>query len=333
MDRFGVIDLCCGLGGLSYAARKAGLSVCAGIDISKDALNTYKHNFPKALAICGNISGRKIFNQYKEKLENKRKNYKGLIIVSGPPCQGFSEAGRRRAKDPRNEILVSAAKTIAYLKPEAALVENVPAMQKEKYAILVDRFRASLNRAGYHVYSLELNALEFGVPQKRRRIIYFVLPFKIEKQRILHELSIYHRSARTVREILGDLPVPPLRPLDYDPANNNGAIPNHYAMRHSKRVRAKIAAIKPGSGPLSYRKLDPNAHAATLLSGHRAPPAHYRQARSITVREALRLQGFPDSYRVMGTFSNQMGQVTNAVPPALGKAALRVLLKLLGEHL
>lgn len=333
MDRFGVVDLCCGMGGLSYAARKAGLSVWAGVDTSKDALNSYKHNFPHAEAIQGSIADLNIIEQYHQTLKSKKRKNQGLVIVSGPPCQGFSEAGPRCAEDPRNEILVSVAKTIVHLKPEAGLVENVPALQKDKYSPFVRRFRAILNNGGYHIYSFELNALEFGVPQKRRRMLYYVLPFSIQKSRILDDFKTFHRTAKTVKDILGDLPVPPVRPLDYDPAKNNGTIANHYAMRHSKKVRTKIAAIEPGSGPLSYRKLDPESHAATLLSGHRAPPAHYKQPRSITVREALRLQGFPDSFRVMGTFSNQMGQVTNAVPAPLGKAALSVMLTLLGEKL
>jgi DNA (cytosine-5)-methyltransferase 1 len=217
------------------------------------------------------------------------------------------------------------------MEPEAALVENVAALRKTKHSTVVQRFRAVLNTAGYHVYGLELNSLDFGVPQRRRRMVYFILPFAVNRSSITNRLEESHRNAMSVRDVLGDLPVAPVRPLDYDPAKNNGTRPNHYAMRHSERVREKIAAIAPGKGPLSYRKLDPDSYAPTLLSGHRAPPAHYEQPRSITVREALRLQGFPDDFRVMGTFANQMEQVTNAVPLPLGKAALRVLLAILGE--
>lgn len=185
--------------------------------------------------------------------------------------------------------------------------------------------------AGYHVYSYELNALDFGVPQKRRRLIYFVLPFSVKKHYISQKLRLCHQPALTVSETIGNLPVPPVRPLDYDSKRNNGALANHYAMQHSTSVQDKIANIEPGTGPLSYRKLNPDSYAATLLSGHRAPPAHYEQPRSITVREALRLQSFPDSFHVMGPFGKQMEQVTNAVPAFLGKATISVLLQLLRE--
>src|SRR5205085_4080143 len=106
-------------------------------------------------------------------------------------------------------------------------------------------------------------------------------------------------------------------------------VPNHVAMRHSDLVKKKIAAIKPGTGPMSYRRLHPSRPSRTLISGNRAPPAHFSQARSITVREAARLQGFPDSFVVRGPFANQMFHVTNAVPLPLGRAAIRSLLSVL----
>lgn len=331
MSRFGTIDICCGMGGLSYAAKNAGLSILAGIDISKDALSTYKQNFPDAIIINGNINDLNVIEQNFEVVASRRCNGQGTIIISGPPCQGFSDAGPGCPEDPRNEILVAVAKAIAQLRPEAALVENVPALSKQKFSTLVSRFHETLNSEGYHVYCFKLNALDFGVPQNRQRLFCFILPFEIEKQRIQDEIKSFQKTAITVKDILGDLPVPSERPLKYIDTNDNGPLPNHYTMRHSEKVRKKIAAIQPGKGPLSYRKLDPDSQAATLLSGHRAPPVHYEHPRSITVREALRLQGFPDDFRVMGKFANQMGQVTNAVPVPLGIAALNVLLNVLGE--
>ena len=96
------------------------------------------------------------------------------------------------------------------------------------------------------------------------------------------------------------------------------------------RTKTEIAAIKPGTGPMSYRKLDPAKPANTLFSGHRAPPAHYAYPRSITVREAARLQGFPDDFRIYGSFANQMMQVTNAVPPPLARTVLQVIAEVTG---
>ena len=81
---------------------------------------------------------------------------------------------------------------------------------------------------------------------------------------------------------------------------------------------------------MSYRRLHPEQPSNTLFSGHRAPPAHFEEPRSITVREAARLQGFPDDFRIYGSFGNQMQQVTNAVPPPLAQVVLRVLSNLVG---
>jgi DNA (cytosine-5)-methyltransferase 1 len=331
MTKLATIDLCCGMGGLSYAAKKSGLSVLAGVDTGTHALSSYQTNFARALPINGDITEDGTVMACMERLESRGRRSRDLIVVSGPPCQGFSDAGLRRAEDPRNQVLVSVAKAIVRLRPAGALVENVAALRKKTHSAVLRRFRAVLNAAGYHVYGVELDSLDFGVPQRRRRIIYFVLPFAVRRSIIPEKLRAFHKKAGTVKDTLGDLPEPPVRSESYDPARDNGSLANHYAMKHSERVQTKIALIEPGKGPLSYRKLKPDSYAATLISGHRAPPVHYEQPRSITVREALRLQGFPDDFRVMGAFGSQMEQVTNAVPLALGKATLSVLLAVLGE--
>jgi DNA (cytosine-5)-methyltransferase 1 len=96
-------------------------------------------------------------------------------------------------------------------------------------------------------------------------------------------------------------------------------LPNGSTMRHSSRVVAKIARISPGGGPLSYRRLRPDM-AMTLVAGHGALPVHPFLHRTISVREAARLQGFPDSYVFAGPRSSQPLQVANAVPPPLAWA-------------
>ena len=97
MKKFGVIDLCFGMGGLSYAARESGLDVWAGVDTSKSALNSFIHNFPRASAIYGDVSDRNLLKSIIREIQSKRKHNKKLIVISGPPCQGFSDAGPRRA--------------------------------------------------------------------------------------------------------------------------------------------------------------------------------------------------------------------------------------------
>lgn len=106
-------------------------------------------------------------------------------------------------------------------------------------------------------------------------------------------------------------------------------------MRHSKCVMYKIAAIPPGTGPMSYRRLHHVRPANTLFSGHRAPPAHFAEARSITVREVARLQCFPGTSRACGSFADQMEQAPRIVrrptmAPLISGRVCRYRLKLNG---
>ena len=100
---------------------------------------------------------------------------------------------------------------------------------------------------------------------------------------------------------------------------------NSATMRHSQPVIDKISKIKPGKGPISYRRLERDL-APTLVAGHRALPVHPWLHRTISVREAARIQGFPDSYVFCGPRSNQPLQVANAVPPPVAEALGRHLL-------
>jgi len=221
--------------------------------------------------------------------------------------------------------MLSVAQVITSLNPIAAIVENVPTVIGERHIHIFEEFIKSIKKRGYYVEYATLNALEFGTPQRRIRLIFFVSKFPIDGQFISNELEKHKRKPDTIRTVLSDLPSPLVRPDDYDSVKDNGCLPNHHAMKHSSDVIKKIADIPIGKGPLSYRKLNPENYSCTLISGHRAPPVHFSEPRSITTREALRLQGFPDSFRVYGRFSRQMEQVTNAVPLQLGRAVLKVM--------
>ncbi len=328
---WGVLDLCCGMGGLTLAAKNLGLRPLAGIDTNHEYLESFKANFPDAAICQGDIGSEEIIAKCNKIIKKERDRLKGIVVVSGPPCQGFSVAGKRLNNDPRNLVMVSVAKAIGKLRPDVAIVENVPAINSILHNQVIRKFRRSLNYYGYSVRTFELDALVFGAPQRRRRIVFFINRSKIARQRINNALLSLHSSSKTISQVFDGLPTPKVRPEFYNPATDNGPFANHYAMKHSKKVREKIAKIDPGKGPLSYRKLKPNGFASTLISGHRAPPAHYNEARSITVREAARLQGFPDSFLVRGKFGKQMEQVSNAVPLQLGEAVLNVILDIIEE--
>jgi DNA (cytosine-5)-methyltransferase 1 len=320
-----VLDLCCGMGGLSVAAREMGMRVVAGVDVNLSALRTFGRNFPEAEAIEGSVQSRTVLEQCRLLLDGEGDGQCVRIVLTGPPCQGFSAAGSRDPKDRRNRVLVAVARAIARIQPDCALIENVSTVLAEKHGDRLENFRKALADGNYHVEKVLLDSSEFGVPQKRKRVFFFVTRQPLDHDRILDLLQRHKVPPVTTREALHGLPTPPVRPDTYDDEAEVEGPANHFAMRHSESVMEKIAAIPPGTGPMSYRRLHPIRPANTLFSGHRAPPAHFEEPRSITVREAARLQGFPDTFRVYGSFANQMEQVTNAVPPPLARAVLCVL--------
>lgn len=325
-----VADLCCGMGGLSLAARELGMRIGVGVDVDSHAERTFSKNFPEAEFINGSIQSATVVNRCLQVLEKLNHSSIPLILVSGPPCQGFSIAGSRDPVDPRNQVLMAVARAIGVLKPKCALIENVARVLAQPHSKRLQQFRETISDVGYFVQSVILDAAEFGVAQRRRRAFFLITENEVDADQLGLVLEELKSPVVNVRTALKGLPKPDVRPNDYDDETNYGAYANHLAMQHSKEVISKIAALKPGTGPMSYRRLHPSKPSKTIFSGHRAPPAHHREARSITVREAARLQGFPDTFRVYGSFGNQMQQVTNAVPPPLAKAVLQVLARLVG---
>jgi DNA (cytosine-5)-methyltransferase 1 len=321
-------DLCSGMGGLSLAARQLSMRIVVGVDTNASAIRTFEKNFPEAEAIEGSIRSSRIIERCAKLL--KLPDGGASILVSGPPCQGFSVAGSRDPSDPRNQILMAVARDIVTLAPECALVENVSAVLAEEHAQRLQKFYDLLVEGQYFVTSVVLDASEFGVAQKRKRTFFFILRKQVTADEILKRLDLHKQPTISVESALRGLPSPVVRPDDYSDERDYGLVHNHFAMQHSQRVIDKIAALPPGTGPMSYRRLCATRPSNTLFSGHRAPPAHFSDPRSITPREAARLQGFPDDFRIYGSFGNQMEQVTNAVPPPLACAALRVLADLSG---
>lgn len=320
-----VADLCCGMGGLSLAAGALGMKVAVGVDVNAQAARTFGKNFPGAEFVEGSVRSSKVLKRCAELITSP-----GTvpIVVSGPPCQGFSVAGSRDPVDPRNQILVAVARAIVDLEPHCALVENVASLLATKHADRRKKFEATLSEAGYFMRGIVLDAVNFGVAQKRKRAFFLITQTEFQEADVISRLERLKQPELTVEAALSGLPLPEVRPDRYNDEDDAGEYTNHLAMRHAKHVIAKIAALEPGTGPMSYRRLHPSRPAKTLFSGHRAPPAHFLYPRSITVREAARLQGFPDCFRVYGSFANQMQQVTNAVPPPLAKTVLRVLMEL-----
>src|ERR1035441_9695913 len=298
-------DLCCGMGGLSFAARELGMRIGVGVDVDSHAARTFSRNFPEAEFINGSIRSATVVNRCLKVLEKLNDSSIPLILVSGPPCQGFSIAGSRDPVDPRNQVLMAVARAIGILKPKCALIENVARVLAQPHRKRLQQFRETISDVGYCVQSVILDAAEFGVAQRRRRAFFLITETEVDADQLGLLLEELKSPQVNVRTALKGLPTPGIRPDDYDDEADYGDYANHFSMQHSQKVISKIAALEPGTGPMSYRRLHPSKPSKTIFSGHRAPPAHHREPRSITVREAARLQGFPDTFRVYGSRSEE----------------------------
>lgn len=164
-----VIDLFCGVGGLSLGFEQAGFDVVAGVEIDEDAGRYAQYNFPKTKMFSGPENGDiKNFG-----VESFKKNHCGptdiFMIIGGPPCQGFSLAGKRRADDPLNGLVLEYARVIQEFKPPVFLMENVPGLETSNSNML-SRALEIFNEDYNVITPTVLKAWEYGVPQMRKRL-------------------------------------------------------------------------------------------------------------------------------------------------------------------
>ncbi len=162
------IDLFCGAGGMSLGFEQAGFDILLGVDADGHHVATHARNFPQAPALCRSIidlDAEGVYAALGGKIELD-------LVFGGPPCQGFSHMGLRDSADARNDLVEQFARLIAELRPRAFVMENVPGMLSGKTRPILDRTIRFLAEAGYRI-SLPvrvLDAADFGVPQKRKRL-------------------------------------------------------------------------------------------------------------------------------------------------------------------
>lgn len=154
------------MGGLSCAATELGMRVLAGVDTNSSAIKTFSRNFPGAKALEGSVRSPKVIESCLQLARNASNSGASLVMVSGPPCQGFSVAGSRDPKDRRNKVLVAVARAVSEMQPLCALIENVSMVLSDRHGDRLDSFRLALKDGGYHVARVLLDASEFGVEQR-----------------------------------------------------------------------------------------------------------------------------------------------------------------------
>jgi DNA (cytosine-5)-methyltransferase 1 len=310
-----------GADGFGLGIEQAGFETIFSTDIDIDAEKTHLYNWPKIPFLRKDI--REIT---KIEILNSTKNVKPKLIYGGPPCQGFSTLGDKRSSDPRNQLFDSYFKLIGELNPKYVLMENVKAlltMYSGQYATYIKK---RLIELGFRVFVKVLNAADYGVPQFRERVIFFGTK---SKNNFLFPI-ITHGDSKNL------LPFSKVGDVIFDlVGKDDHEIPNHIPLEHSKKVIQRYKYI-PEGGKLpkpeelpseirrinfgnTYKRLSRYRPSLTLVPGNNAFPIHPTLNRSLTPREAARIQTFPDKFIFFGDRRKQCILVGNAVPPLLGK--------------
>jgi DNA (cytosine-5)-methyltransferase 1 len=269
---------------------------------------------------------------------------KPTALIAGPPCQGYSAAGKREPGDAQNALFLEVTRLARELKARFVVIENVPGMRGVSGIRFTTAVIEELRSKRYAAAEYLLRACDFGVPQLRQRIVFLAqlaahggAPSQPEPTHCpswagarcsLQTEQCGLPQTPTVLEALADLPLFGCGELAEYREVGNRTLTNASTMAHSDGVVKKISLIEPGTGPISYRRLHKDL-ARTIVAGHRALPVHPALDRTISVREAARIQGFPDSYTFCGPRAAQPLQVANAVPPPMAAAIAKQLRALL----
>lgn len=343
MTCLSAVDLFSGAGGTAQGLREAGYRIVAAVENDEVAAKTFAANHPGTALLNRDI------RHVQAPALARRLAAEGVtvdLLTACPPCQPFSTLGSGSADDPRNALVSSVARFVAHLQPLAVLLENVPGLRRERrFKRLVESLASSYNVSEYLV-----EAVDFGVPQRRRRVI--VLGF-------LRETGVEPPA-----DLLAALPAE----FDTSPQTAGEALesvsaiaPASDQVHRSRRSRAttleRIRAVRPGGGRSQlpehlqlachtklerrdatsiYGRIDPNQPAPTMTTRCTTPSCgrfiHPHEDRGLTLREAAVLQTFPIGYQFVGGYDQIERQIGNALPPRLAEGLGSIVARLLDDH-
>jgi DNA (cytosine-5)-methyltransferase 1 len=348
------IDLFSGAGGIGVGFEQAGFEHVFSADFDSAVAKTFEHNNPNIPFIEGDLSDEKVFNDIKERFSGKEID----IIVGGPPCQGFSMFGKRRFvnskdynvhDDDRNKLIFTYLDYVKHFKPKWFLMENVQGLTTLDGGSFLKALIIEIEKLGYnnHDYKI-INTADYGVPQKRKRFVLIanrtgnIIPWP--KPKYYEKPEDWEKPYRSVGEVL----------LGLETIKSQTKYFNHTPMNHSTDVVERFSYIKEGckiipdelpehlklsrtgkeiqSFSKVFFRLDRDNPSHTLVPGHSAFPIHPWLHRQLTVREAARIQTFPDNIEFLGNHGQQCKQVGNAFPPMAAETIANSIAKAISNN-
>lgn len=343
-----VADLFAGVGGLSYGFMLAGADILVANEKDASIAEAYMKNHPSTKMITADITSLDIAETFGE--------YKGVIdiVIGGPPCQGFSQKGSRKTiNDPRNFLFRYYYEVVKFLKPKYFLMENVPNLLTTENGLFKNEIVKLFSGIGYALDCKVENAADFGVPQVRKRAM---ILGRLGNRKL--ELPNGNGKRTTVNEAISDLAYldsgqgeeiaeykkEPESDYQKKMRERASKLYNHVVTKHSKEAIEKLKLIPVGMGKEvfpaelltksiysgTWSRMIADDQSVTITTRFDTPSSgrftHPTLNRCITVREAARIQSFPDDFVFYGSKSSQMKQVGNAVPPLLGKAVAEIII-------
>lgn len=329
-DELSMVALFAGGGGLHLGMQQAGFKTVWANDVVASAARTFARNFPRIDFVDQDIR-----HFTPTQMSDLTGDLPIDLVVGGPPCQGFSTLGDQLTADPRNSMFEAYARVVGWLKPRAFLMENTSYLRSQYGGAYEDEIRRAMTALGYTVDVAVLNAADFGTPQIRKRV--FVVG-TLAHEPFAWPTATHGQSASspylTVGESIMDLATTTADEAHNHVALNHGAvvigryklIPEGGRLPPPSELPAELRRRNFGN---TYKRLHRDRPSLTLVPGNNAFPVHPTLDRSLTPREAARLQDFPDEYVFEGSRAEQCRLIGNAVPVGLSHALGRAL----KEHL
>lgn len=348
-NKFTIIDLFAGAGGLSLGFEMEGFKVLLANEYDSSIAEAYIRNRNNPNMIIADIKSlpiKETFEKYKNKV---------TVVVGGPPCQGYSQKGQRKTiNDDRNFLFRYFVDVVSEVQPLYFVMENVPNLLTAEKGYFKNEIIKLFEGLGYVVNADILCAANYGVPQNRNRAFIIGkkggnIPVRMPQKEnktitiwdAISDLNYLNSGEGTNEQLYTSIPS-----SEYQSKMrlNSTKLFNHIATNHSKVALARMNMIPPKGGKEylppeqltksiysgTWERMDADDISVTITTRFDTPASgkfmHPFLNRAITVREAARIQSFPDTFHFYGSKTSQMKQVGNAVPPLLAQAVAKAII-------